>query len=511
MNVEAYVKSLAIPGDAPSFDGAFFESEVSGYRTLSVNMQWDLNSDVSTYDSSKDWSVFKSKRYNSKSFTVNFAITCNSAENLNNSIRKLKALLHNCSEKTKIIFNGDPEIYYEGLPVNVSFTKIVDNSNVTGSFEVQLFDGLGYSINAKEVSVSGVSPEGNSVDAAYNGTEKNYPVIEATIKENTGFFSCRCGDDKIITVGDTNLTSAPTDLINYDFSRWGEGGYQPDTWDSYIKETSKWYVPEDLIGTDEPRRMYSTSGDFEKREHGIGSAGGPGIGGYYGPIALHKFTSPVTNIQAEITYLFNVDEIIDHQTGGLEVFLIGTNPESETEYEIARFSLYKSEFEADMGKLRLWVNKKVIESKTFKMSDMTYISKDPVTSYISKEGDTITFNINGKIFSYTGLFGGLVPVVTRFAFMLHQSTNNRLPNLEVRKVVVFKDAYKSLRTGDKVEIDVKNAKIYKNGIVSYGLGSIYNDFENFYLKPGNNSFMFQYSKFVAQGPDFKIKYREAYL
>lgn len=507
MNIESYVSGLPIPQDAPSFDGIFFEAEVPGYRTIGVEALWDLNSEASTYESNKDWSTFKSKKYTSKVLTVNFAITCNSNESLNESIRKLKKLLHQCTEKTKVIFNGDSGIYYEGLPMNVKMTKLVNRKNVSGSFEIHMFDGTGYAVNPTVIPLVNES----SVNIDYDGTDKSYPVIKADIKQSIGFFSCRKGHDKKITIGDTNITSITPDLLNYDFSRWGETGYQTDAWDSYIKETDKWYTPEELNVTDEPHGLYATNGNFEKREKGIGSAGAPGIGSFYGPIALHKFTSPVSDLQANITYLFNVDEIIDKQTGGMEVFLIGTNPESDVEYEIARLSLYKSAFEPDVGKLRLWVNKKVIETKTFKMTDMTYISKDEVTSYIEKDGDTITFNVNGNVFSYSGLFGGVTPVVTRFAFMLHQNTNNRLPNLEVRNVVIFKDSYKALRAGDHVEIDVKNAKVYKNGIIAHNLGNMYNDFEEFYLEPGTNEITFQHSSFAAEPPEYEISFREAYL
>ena len=64
-----------------------------------------------------------------------------------------------------------------------------------------------------------------------------------------------------------------------------------------------------------------------------------------------------------------------------------------------------------------------------------------------------------------------------------------------------------------LEADCNSGEIYLNGIRSPQLGALGNDWEGFYLKPGLNQIGVAYSGWVTDdyAPQFKVRYREAYL
>ena len=66
---------------------------------------------------------------------------------------------------------------------------------------------------------------------------------------------------------------------------------------------------------------------------------------------------------------------------------------------------------------------------------------------------------------------------------------------------------------DVLEADCSIGEVYLNGVISPQLGALGNDWEEFCLKPGLNQIGIAYSNWVTDehAPQFKVRYREAYL
>ena len=137
---------------------------------------------------------------------------------------------------------------------------------------------------------------------------------------------------------------------------------------------------------------------------------------------------------------------------------------------------------------------------------------DLATAKITMENGTVTFNLNGIFASFDGLFEDRTPIATKVAIHLNQNGSTPLlPYFEVNKVLLSKDTWNQLVSGDVIKIDTEEAKIYKNGTVEYRLGALGNDYETFVLVPGQNQIQCLASDWVETEPEYKLKYREVFL
>ena len=142
-------------------------------------------------------------------------------------------------------------------------------------------------------------------------------------------------------------------------------------------------------------------------------------------------------------------------------------------------------------------------------------------SVITKTGQTVTFNICGVTKTYKDLAISDV-AVTEVTFNIGKYGNTAKPltynGLYWVKFVknncdVWRDIPNKFSANDVVEADCNNGKIYLNGNEAQSYGALGNDWEDFYLTPGNNQIGFAFSEWVeaAYAPAFKVKYREVFL
>ena len=138
-------------------------------------------------------------------------------------------------------------------------------------------------------------------------------------------------------------------------------------------------------------------------------------------------------------------------------------------------------------------------------------------SSIQKFGATITFNIAGEIYTieepsladvevtevsvYMGARGGYAAMPANFIYGLVFTSHS---------VQTWQDIPNKLITGNQVEVDTKSGKVNVDGVEIPGLGALGNDWEEFYLEPGENQIRCTYSSWATK-PNFKMKYREVYL
>ena len=357
--IEDYVASLPIPGDSPSISGVFLEQIIPGYRTTGVSGRFSLSSNINERENTYDWNKYKSKRYEPKDISINYAITCDSPANLHNAVRKLKSFLHQKRKEFKLIFNDDQDVYYMGIVSTVDGEKLVNNSSIAGQFTIHLADGRGYSV--KEYEVESEVKDGLTVfDIDYNGTSEAYPILEVTTKnaEGTGFVGFLTEEGRIIQIGDpTAQKNASKLVIDKNFKSANTDGWLLND-----------YVPK----VDGTNRTFTSTGTIKASGNGL-TINGAGSGtDNHGPCLSFDFSSnDAQNFSAELMYNLNMNLGAPNAAGGLEFIIAGHDSGAYTEYEIARISIYKKDNKTSAARIDCWVDGKIVDSKEFKMDDTT--------------------------------------------------------------------------------------------------------------------------------------------
>ena len=205
------------------------------------------------------------------------------------------------------------------------------------------------------------------------------------------------------------------------------------------------------------------------------------------------------------------------QLGAFQVLLVsGSGSDRKT---VAGVNVYKSS-KGKKANLRFYMNGKVALTTTIDISYNNKYFNANKSSVITKQGDTVTFNICGvkKVFTDEEITDVTVNEVTLTMTKYGTKTPLSFNGLYWVKFVknncdTWKDIPNKFGTGDTIEADCKTGDIYFNGVRSPEYGALGNDWEDFYLTPGLNQIGFSFSDWVAEGfePKCKIRYREVFL
>ena len=142
------------------------------------------------------------------------------------------------------------------------------------------------------------------------------------------------------------------------------------------------------------------------------------------------------------------------------------------------------------------------------------------TTSIIKSGENVTFTIGDikKTFNDSSISDMKVTQVT--ILFEQYSTVNALSYNGIYWIKFIKNncnTWKNIpnkfSANDILEADCKEGEIYLNDIRTPQLGALGNDWEEFYLTPGLNQIGIGYSNWVTDeyAPEFKVRYREAFL
>lgn len=142
----------SLPAEAMSFNGKYFENEITGYRTLHVSGREILSSEVQTEDINLiDGSKYYGKRYPARTVTVTYQLIAENDTVFRQAYNKLNLLLR--GEQVQIIFNDEPDKYFIGTAVGNTDPEPGTNA-VTGEIEIYCSDPVKYSTTLKEVTAS---------------------------------------------------------------------------------------------------------------------------------------------------------------------------------------------------------------------------------------------------------------------------------------------------------------------------------------------------------------------
>lgn len=475
----------------------------------------------------------------------------------------------------QVIFRDESDKYYTGVIGNVTTEKLVNYSSGSGSFVIHCADPCKYSLkeyteyledNKFNLTYDGTYPSYPIFEV------RTMPQHVANPIRWVSFIN---QDGKIIQVGTVDEVEIPEDeprtkseiIFDNDFSK-GDIHTEQETAGVKNPQSSAWATPptgqvysyalnngwtnnglNDIIPLVKSVDGYSATGKatteggimhVKEADYGYGSTN-PVYSGWHGPIVTR--TSQFVDSNGSSS----------HKSGTLEFkhkFVTGSNDYGEfmvtlnhnqevngetKRFVLARFGIFKKSKGSNKSTCNLSVYSKtsqggrLAETFTFDSSSTGSTTKErsvntagPATHKITKIEDKIIFDINGNQITFRDAeIKDLTIDSISFAFAKHDSqvpvTANYLYTMKFtsHSVTDMKDIPEKLTPNGRLVIDASTAEIRMNGITQFDLGALGNDWETFFLKPGENEIEFTYSDPFMTGTSGQLpvlmRYRKAYI
>lgn len=236
---------------------------------------------------------------------------------------------------------------------------------------------------------------------------------------------------------------------------------------------------------------------------------------WHGASITRNLTEGATDFTLTYSQKMMIGNNATSEIGAFQVIL--TNGTGANRKILAGLNIYKSTTGTKAG-LGLYLNGKAVFN-TGGLIDLSTENKLNTTT-ITKNGNTVTFNVAGmtKQFTDDDITDLSVNEVT-FTFTKYKDktplTFNGLYSAKLVKnnVKVYNDIPNKFSANDILMADCRNAEITLNGVSTPALGAVGNDWEEFYLTPGLNQIGVAYSNWVVGGyePTMKVRYREVFL
>lgn len=530
--------SVQLPSEALKLNGEYIENQIEGYRTLYVTGREILSQELTTYETGiRDGSNLSYRRYPSRIITVGYQLIAEDNDAFREAYNKLNALLD--VEDAEMIFADEPDKFFRGTPSGAGDVDPGKNA-VKGEIEFTCVDPFKYSV--QEYEVSPTADDGTTFVIDYQGTQKSYPKFEvdfAKQNESDGALSSNadCGyvvfmneDQNIIQVGDPEEVDGEDfeqsqTLVNQTFNKW----------DSSV--TRNWSVN---TGSNTDPEVHKQMGTIKADEYGgydviTADSFGTAASAWHGPSVTRAIPSDSSGSQGATDWRASWKQMmsISYGTDGSKergVFqCLLNNVDGDTITTVAAVAVWKNNVGSN-ATVRLYV----YGSKTIDITiDISYYNKyfgwtdtnegstraTPIrTSCIQKKGSVITFDIAGikqtvtspdaadmevhQMTFWFGNYGAGTPLLANGLIWAKFIKDN---------CDTYEDIPNKFSANDELIVDCESAQIYLNDIEAPELGALGNDWDNFYLKPGTNQIGVAWSDWTRSAPEFKMKYREAFL
>ncbi len=497
-----------LPSEALEFNGEYIEEMIPGYRTLHVSGREMIGNELTDMEIGiTDGSRYQYRRYLPRTITVTYQLMAETNEKFRAAFNKLNEILS--AEEARLIFRDEPDKYFVGTRADAGDVPTGTN-NVIGEFDIYCVDPFKYSV--KEYEVTPNLDNGLTIGENYHGTYKAFPTLIADIKSSCGFIAFLNEREKILQIGDVDeldsqqINKSQT-LINHHFDAGLGAGVQN------VATTVKVVSAHEQAGSCATREGYLYAANY-----GSGSA-------WHGPSITFRVPQDsnghigAKNCQFSWHHYFALNDA--NQLGVVQFLMTDRNKTN-----VAAVTFFKDEPGINQAKYHLYVKGRQNPPEVrFGGDGNNKITghlglgapKTAGHSSIQKFGATITFNIAGEIYTieepsladvevtevsvYMGARGGYVAMPANFIYGLVFTSHS---------VQTWQDIPNKLIAGNRVEVDTKSGKVNVDGVEIPGLGALGNDWEEFYLKPGENQIRCTYSSWATK-PNFKMKYREVYL
>lgn len=518
-----------LPPEALKLNGGYLEMLIDGYRTLQVSGREALAPEVATYEIGlRDGVKLKYKRYPARTITVKYQLIAPTDAAFRQAYNALGALLD--VTDAQLIFKDEPDKYFIGTPSGLGAVEPGTNA-VTGEIEFLCADPFKYSTKEFDIGADGT---GNTATIDYAGTYKAYPILEATFAEESepetltgkgecGYVAFFNENKSIIQLGNPDESDVIDDpslkdqtLINQKFktsTAWATAAKNLWTLNSAPFDYQQ-------IGTLGMKQLSGSSyylgatsyGTLETAEHGASmmrAIPADASGGTSTP-RFDLYFTPVFSIGSGQAAL---------QTYG-EFALILISADDE---KVVRVRLVKNTA-GRTATLMLYVGDRLIRETEIDIGagnrNFGAGAANPVCR-VSRSLAGFYFVIGGFTQAYHFAKSSPVPAVTKIAFLFSQyksrsplAYNGLLDCRLVKNACDTRiDIPNVFQPNDVVTANCRTGEITRNGMPAPELGALGNDWENFYLTPGQNQIGFSYSDWVPAGyaPKMGVKYREVYL
>lgn len=512
MSMKEFYESLPLPDLCMSVNGVYLEEAIIGYRTSSVTGRDELSSDIDEIEIGYTKGArYRKKRDLTRDITVNYALVTDDVTSHTKAINKLKNILH--EENMQIIFKDEDTVYYVGNVSSISTGRLDAGGSgaIASAGQITIHCSDPYKYSVKEYEAVPTADDNTTFIIDYQGTAETRPVFEVTMKSDNGFIGFMDDDNHILQFGNVDevdktpykqnemlvhlysFFDAPNDVNGTDFMHplhGVRGSLATHTW--FGKQFLGFNSPGTLVGT--------SNGGLRTVELPLDSEGNKGAKNWYAYFHIIFYAG------------------LMGQTGEMCLNFL-----TEDNKLIAGVCWYKVDSVGNTGRYELWANGKMLHVYDYTTSHLGHQNPwywDWGHCDLKKEGSKLTFYYWGGYPSY------IVPEVenmecTKLQISIKQYGDRGGPRFmtyagfdvfQFTKMHVekWKDVPNKFAVDDTLTVDCQTGDITLKGLPQYGLGALGNDWEKFNLKPGVNQIKCVYSEW-AKKPDFKIKYREAFL
>ena len=418
----------------------------------------------------------------------------------------------NKSKELKVCFRDEPDKYIKctvsGLEFEELNTSGMNAYSCEGKIKLRLSQPYRYAVYEKTAIPSLDDNTMFLID--YKGTQKTYPIFEVTNNSDNGYVAFVNEDSSLIQAGNPD----ETDKENYKASELLVSV------DKIMQITDTG----DKVNILHPH--YTAGGSMHYTSESLKIKGLPTNrvnGKWYSALRTIEIPADSNGEKGCVNFYCYLNHWIETglmgQTGEMSIVFL-----DDTNKVVCGYNIYKNDMSGNTAVFEMWANNKCVRSIPYTPSFSDY--QNPFNfgrghSDIRKEGGKITFYWWGEYPSYN--FPELKNTkVTKIQFSFAQYGNRNLTDQYITRMYLrtfdfykmqvskWKDIPNKFANTDVVKLDCSSGDIYHKGKINNSLGSIANDWENFYLKPGLNQIKCLNSSWVVNKPDFKIKYREVY-
>lgn len=512
MSMKEFYESLPLPDLCMSVNGVYLEEAIIGYRTSSVAGRDELSLDIDEIEIGYTRGArYRKKRDLTRDITVSYALVTDDVPSHTKAINKLKRILHD--NNLQLIFRDEDSVYYVGNVSGVSTGRLdAGGSGViasAGQISIHCSDPYKYSV--EEYEAEPTADDNNTFIIDYQGTAEARPIFEVTMNSDNGFIGFTDDEGHILQFG--NVDEADKEPYEQN-ERLGT------LWD-FIN------LPNDTNGTDYMHPSHSVKGTLGTStwfDHTFLTLGvsGPISSSSNGGLRTLILPSDsegrkgAKNFYSYFHLIFYAG--LMGQTGEMCI-----NWLTEDNKLIAGVCWYKTDTTGNTGNYELWANGKVLHTYSYTTSHLGNQNPwywDWGHCDLRKEGNKLTFYYWGGYPSY------IIPEVENMecakiqiaikqygnrggsSFMTYMGVNDFV--FDKMNVEKWRDVPNKFSNGDLFIVDCSTGDVTLKGLPQYGLGALGNDWEKFNLKPGINQIKCVYSEWATK-PDFKLKYREAFL
>ncbi len=512
MSMKEFYESLPLPDLCMSVNGVYLEEAIIGYRTSSVAGRDELSLDIDEIEIGYTRGArYRKKRDLTRDITVSYALVTDDVPSHTKAINKLKRILHD--NNLQLIFRDEDTVYYVGNVSSISTGRLdAGGSGViasAGQISIHCSDPCKYSV--EEYEAEPTADDNNTFIIDYQGTAEARPIFEVTMNSDNGFIGFMDDEGHILQFG--NVDEADKEPYEQN-ERLGT------LWD-FIN------LPNDTNGTDYMHPSHSVKGTLGTStwfDHTFLTLGvsGPISSSSNGGLRTLILPSDsegrkgAKNFYSYFHLIFYAG--LMGQTGEMCI-----NWLTEDNKLIAGVCWYKTDTTGNTGNYELWANGKVLHTYSYTTSHLGNQNPwywDWGHCDLRKEGNKLTFYYWGGYPSY------IIPEVENMecakiqiaikqygnrggsSFMTYMGVNDFV--FDKMNVEKWRDVPNKFSNGDLFIVDCSTGDVTLKGLPQYGLGALGNDWEKFNLKPGINQIKCVYSEWATK-PDFKLKYREAFL